>query len=356
LEGSRHRGEYHLVKTRTDWLVFLSKDSARDQPDDPPALAPMLADPGHEPFDDPGWRFEPKLDGIRTLAYIGTEGTRLVSRRGRDQTEQYPELDNLARFVNALQAVVDGEIVAADEEGRPSFERLQQRMNLSSPRDIERARSKVPVMVFLFDLLWLDGRDRTAEPLEERRRLLEEIVTVTGPVGLTVTVDGAGRSLFDNVKQLGFEGVIAKRLGSPYLSGRRTKDWRKIKALNTQDCVILGWTPGTGSRGSTFGALLVGAYREGELVWIGQVGTGFTEPMLADLQRKLDDVRATSPPVSDPALRAVKGARWVRPELVCAVEYLQMTKVGKLRAPSFKGLRPDKAAADCILEPPAADL
>jgi bifunctional non-homologous end joining protein LigD len=356
LEGSRHRGEYHLVKTRTDWLVFLSKDSARDQPDDPPALAPMLADPGHEPFEDPGWRFEPKLDGIRTLAYIGTEGTRLVSRRGRDQTEQYPELDNLARFVNALQAVVDGEIVAADEEGRPSFERLQQRMNLSSPRDIERARSKVPVMVFLFDLLWLDGRDLTAEPLEERRRLLEEIVTVTGPVGLTVTVDRAGRSLFDNVKQLGFEGVIAKRLGSQYLPGRRTKDWRKIKALNTQDCVILGWTPGTGSRGSTFGALLVGAYREGELVWIGQVGTGFTEPMLADLQRKLDDVRATSPPVSDPALRAVKGARWVRPELVCAVEYLQMTKVGKLRAPSFKGLRPDKAAADCILEPPAADL
>jgi bifunctional non-homologous end joining protein LigD len=174
-------------------------------------------------------------------------------------------------------------------------------------------------------------------------------------VGLTVTVDGVGRSLFDNVKRLGFEGVIAKRLGSQYLPGRRTKDWRKIKALNTQDCVILGWTPGTGSRGTTFGALLVGAYREGELVWIGQVGTGFTEPMLADLQRKLEEVRAKSPPVSDPALKAVKGARWVRPELVCSVEYLQMTKVGKLRAPSFKGLRPDKAAADCILEPPAAE-
>jgi bifunctional non-homologous end joining protein LigD len=355
LHGSRHRGEYHLVKTRTDWLVFLSKDSGREQPPDPPEFTPMLADPGHEPFDDPGWRFEPKLDGIRTLAYVGTEGTRLVSRRGRDQTELYPELANMARFVNALQAVVDGEIVAADEDGRPSFERLQQRMNLASPRDIERARSKVPVMLFLFDLLWLDGRDLTGEPLEERRHRLEEIVTVTGPVGLTATVDGAGTSLFDNVKQLGFEGVVAKRLGSPYLSGRRTKDWRKIKALNIQDCVILGWTPGTGSRNSTFGALLVGAYREGELIWIGQVGTGFTDGMLSDLQAKLDALKAKSPAVDDTGLKAIKGARWVKPELVCAVEYLQMTKVGKLRAPSFKGLRPDKAAADCILEPPVTE-
>lgn len=352
LHGSRHRGEYHLVKTRTDWLVFLSKSSAREQPPDPPELTPMLADPGHRPFDDPGWRFEPKLDGIRTLAYVGTEGTKLVSRRGRDQTEQYPELANLARFVNALQAVVDGEIVAADEDGRPSFERLQQRMNLVSPRDIERARSKVPVMVFLFDLLWLDGRDLTAEPLEERRKLLEEIVTVTGPVGLTATVDGSGTALFDRVKSVGLEGVIAKRLGSPYHPGRRTKDWRKVKALNIQDCVILGWTAGTGSRSWTFGALLVGAYREGELIWIGQVGTGFTDGMLGDLQSKLEAVATKEPPIADRELRRVKGARWVKPELVCAVEYLEMTKVGKLRAPSFKGLRPDKAPADCILEPP----
>jgi bifunctional non-homologous end joining protein LigD len=353
LHGSRHRGEYHLVKTKTDWLVFLSKDSAGEQPPDPPELTPMLADPGHQPFDDPGWRFEPKLDGIRTLAYIGTDATRLVSRRGRDQTEQYPELANLARFVNALQAVVDGEIVSADEHGRPSFERLQQRMNLVSPRDIERARSKVPVMVFLFDLLWLDGRDLTAQPLEERRKLLDDIVTVTGPIGLTATVDGSGRALFERVKSMGFEGVIAKRLGSPYLPGRRTKDWRKVKALNIQDCVILGWTPGTGSRSSTFGALLLGAYREGELIWIGQVGTGFTDGMLNDLQAKLEGLRTKEPPIADPELRAVKGARWVKPELVCVVEYLQMTKVGKLRAPSFKGLRPDKAPADCILEPPA---
>jgi bifunctional non-homologous end joining protein LigD len=353
LHGSRHRGEYHLIKTSTDWLVFLSKSSAEEQPEPPPSLAPMLADPGHRPFDDPGWRFEPKLDGIRTLAYVSTDGTRLVSRRGRDQTAQYPELDNLARFVNALQAVVDGEIVAADEEGRPSFERLQQRMNLSSPRDIDRARTRVPVSLFLFDLLWLDDRDLTQAPLEERRRLLEEIVTVTGPVGVTVLVDGGGSEFFEHARRLGFEGIIAKRLGSPYLPGRRTKDWRKVKALNTQDCVVLGWTPGTGSREATFGALLVGAYGDGRLLWIGQVGTGFTEPMLADLLARLDGLRTDRPSVDDPGLRALKGARWVRPELVCTVEYLQMTKVGKLRAPSYKGLRPDKLPEDCTLEPPA---
>jgi bifunctional non-homologous end joining protein LigD len=353
LHGTRHKGEYHLVKTKTDWLVFLSKRSADLQPPTPPMLAPMLAEGGHRAFDDPGWRFEPKLDGIRTLAYVETDGTRLISRTGRDQTERYPELANLARFVNALSAVIDGEIVAADEDGRPSFERLQQRMNLATPKDIERARRKVPVVLFAFDLLWLDGRDVTSEPLEERRRMLEEIVTPTGPLNLTVVAEEGGLDFFASAKRLGLEGIIAKRKGSLYLPGRRTREWRKIKAVNQQDCLVLGWTPGTRSRSSTFGALLVGAYRDGELIWIGQVGTGFTEQVLSDLLRRLRDLEINQPPISDPALRAIKGARWVRPELVCEVEYLEMTRVGKLRAPAFKGLRPDKAPADCVLEPPA---
>ncbi|MGH2663348.1 MAG: non-homologous end-joining DNA ligase [Actinomycetota bacterium] len=354
LEGRRHRGEYHLVKTKTDWLIFLSKRSAQLQPPPPPPFAPMLAEGGHQPFDDPAWWFEPKLDGIRTLAYVGTDSTRLVSRTGKDQTERYPEIENLARFVNALSAVIDGEIVAADESGRPSFERLQQRMNLAAPKEIERARRKIPVAMFAFDLLWFDGRDLTGEPLEERRRLLEEIVTETDRLRLTVVVEERGTDLFGQAKKLGLEGMIAKRLASQYVPGRRTKDWRKIKAVNRQDCLILGWTPGTRSRSSTFGALLVGAYRDGELIWIGQVGTGFTEAILADLLRRLKELERKNPPVDDPGLRALKGARWVEPELVCEVEYLEMTRVGKLRAPAFKGIRPDKAPADAVLEPPAA--
>jgi bifunctional non-homologous end joining protein LigD len=353
LEGSRHRGEYHLVKTKTDWLVFLSKSSADLQPPPPPPMLPMLAEGGYEPFDHDDWAFEPKLDGIRTLAYVGTEGTRLVSRTGRDQTERYPELENLARFVNALQAVIDGEIVASDEDGKPSFERLQQRMNLHGAKDIEKARRKIPVVLFAFDLVWLDGEDLTRRPMEERRDLLEGIVTETGPMRLTVVAQGTGTRLFDAAKELGFEGVVAKRHGSLYVPGRRTKDWRKIKAVNYQDCLILGWTQGTGSRESTFGALLLGAYRDGELIWIGQVGTGFDEPMLADLRRRLRELEVPEPPIADPGLKEIKGARWTRPELVCEVEFLEMTRVGKLRAPAFKGLRPDKAPADAVLERPA---
>jgi bifunctional non-homologous end joining protein LigD len=355
LHGRRHRGEYHLVKTRNGWLVFLSKGSADDQPAPPPAYAPMLAEPGHDPFDDPGWRFEPKLDGIRTLAYIHTDGTRLISRTGRDHTFRYPELENLARFVNALSTVIDGEIVAPDAQGRPSFERLQQRMNLSAPRDIERARAKVPVVLFVFDLLWLDGREVVGEPLEQRRRLLEEVVTETDRIHLILTVDEHGRVFFDRAKELGFEGVVGKRLGSPYLPGRRTRDWRKIKAVNHQDCVILGWTPGTGGRSDTFGALLLGAYREGELIWIGQVGTGFTHETLADLMGRLKAIEIPKPPIADRELATIKGARWVHPGLVCDVEYLEITSAGRLRAPSFKGLRTDKAPADCVLEPVAGE-
>ena len=146
---------------------------------------------------------------------------------------------------------------------------------------------------------------------------------------------------------------MGKKLGSIYQPGRRSKDWRKIKALKRQSCVVLGWTPGTGSRARTFGSLLVGAFRDGDLVWIGQVGTGFTEPMLADLMDRLVPLEASDPPVDDPALRKLKGARWVKPELVCEVEYLSMTSAGKLRAPSYKGLRPDKLPEDCLLERPA---
>jgi bifunctional non-homologous end joining protein LigD len=353
LEGSRHRGEYHLVKTKTDWLVFLSKSSADLQPPSPPAMLPMLAEGGYEAFDHPDWRFEPKLDGIRTLAYVGTDGTQLISRTGRDQSERYPELQNLARFVNGLQAVIDGEIVAAGPDGRPSFEMLQQRMNLHGPKDIEKARRKIPVVMFAFDLLWLDGKDLTREPVERRRELLEEIVTETGPMRLTVMAEGTGTQLFDAAKELGFEGVVAKRHGSLYVPGRRTKDWRKIKAVNYQDCLILGWTQGTGSREATFGALLLGAYRDGELIWIGQVGSGFDERTVGNLLRGLQELEVPAPPIDDPGLREIKGARWTRPELVCEVEFLEMTRVGKLRAPVFKGLRPDKAPADCVLEPPA---
>lgn len=350
LHGNRHQGEYHLIKTNENWLVFLSKSSDAKQLEPPPTFTPMMAELWPEPFDDAKWRFEPKLDGVRTLAYVTTDATRLVSRRGRDQTAQYPEFVDLAKYVNALWAVLDGEIVAPDEEGRPSFERLQQRIGLTSPREIERAKKQLPVLLYAFDVLWVDGEDLTGLPLEARRDRLEAILTEDGPLRLTYVVEKEGTALYDRAKDLGFEGVVGKRLGSTYQPGIRSKHWRKVKVTNRIDCVILGWTPGTGARSATFGALILGVYDGDELVSIGNVGTGFTDQKLAELLKKLKKIQRKTPPTKDQSLKEVKEARWVKPELVCEVEYRELTQAGRrLRAPSFKGLRPDKEPNDCVL-------
>jgi exodeoxyribonuclease-3 len=212
--------------------MFLAKDSAVP-PDisDPPEFSPMLAEGGHQPFDDPGWRFEPKLDGVRTLAYVSPAATRLVSPTGGDHTARYPDLGGLAHHVKVASAVIDGEIIVCDEAGRPSSELLQRRVNLTSPGDIERVRHEVPVKLFAFDLLWLDGVDVTGMPLEERRRRLEQTVTEGDPIGLTYFLDGEGRRLLEASRGLGLDGVVAKRLGSPYLPGR-SSEWRTLKALS----------------------------------------------------------------------------------------------------------------------------
>jgi bifunctional non-homologous end joining protein LigD len=355
LHGERHQGEYHLVKTSRgdrDWLVFLSR-AEELAPQTPPMLAPMLATGGYEPFDRKGWWFEPKFDGVRTLLYLVGEDVRLISRTGRDQSASYPELARVYRRINATNAVVDGEIVATDDQGRTSFELLQQRINLSSASEIERATKKIPVEMVAFDLLWLDGEDLTGLPLSERRQRLTKVVMEDKGIRLIYWVPDEGTRFHAAAKELGLEGIIAKKASSRYVPGRRSDDWRKVKILKRQDCVILGYTPGQRGRSSSFGALFLGAYRDGELIWTGQVGTGFTDRMLKDLLGELKELESDGPPIGDPELRKVKGARWTRPELVCEVEYLQMTAAGKLRAPSFKGLRPDKVPEDCILEEPA---
>jgi bifunctional non-homologous end joining protein LigD len=353
LHGNRHRGEYHLVKTargERDWLIFMAKASEEAPLAKPPLFSPMLATGGYQPFDREGWWFEPKFDGVRTLLYLDGESVRLVSRTGRDQTSTYPELGRLYRRISATNAVLDGEIVATDEGGKTSFELLQQRMNLASATEIERVRKKIPVELVVFDLLWVDGNDLTDKPLSERRNRLSSIVMEDKGIRMIYWVADEGKRFHRAAVKLGIEGVIAKRAASRYLPGKRTDDWRKIKILKRQDCVILGWTPGQRGRSGAFGALLLGAYREGRLRWIGQVGTGFTDRMLADMMKRLKEIEADRPPFEDPGLSKLKEGRWVRPELVCDVEYLQMTAAGKLRAPSFKGLRPDKLPEDCVLE------
>jgi bifunctional non-homologous end joining protein LigD len=354
LRGRRYPGlEFHFVKTRTDWLAFLASGQRAPLIASPPAFQPMLAEGGWKAFDDPKWWFEPKFDGIRSMTSMATDATRLVTRNARVVTDKYPELRMVHELVDQVNAVLDAEIVAFDVDGKNSFEALQQRMNLTNEREIKRISSKIPVALVAFDLLWLDGNDLRDLALEERRELLETIVEQDHRLQVVTHVEGDGKDFVQVARRLGLEGVVAKRTGSRYQAARRSPDWRKIKLTNTQDCVILGWTPGQGGRSGTFGALLVGAYDDGALLWIGQVGTGFTRATLDRVLGALEPLRRATPPIDDPELARVKGATFVEPTVVCEVEYLEITKsTKKMRAPSFKGLRDDKTPEECMLELP----
>ncbi|MGH2784525.1 MAG: non-homologous end-joining DNA ligase [Actinomycetota bacterium] len=352
LHGERLQGEYHIVKTdEKNWLIFRStRSGALPEKPMPPVLQPMLATAGGKPFDDPKWTFEVKWDGVRTFAYLGGEKTRLVSRRGRDVNVQYPELLDIHGLLAGDNALIDGEIVCLEKDGRPSFERLQSRFTLAKPTD--RDLKTNPVIFIAFDILWLDGESLIERSLEERTEALRRVL-VPGPrVQNSVTIEREGKKLFDEVKKRGLEGVIAKRKGSRYVPGRRTKDWVKIKATNTQDCVIIGWSEGEGRRDGAIGALLAGVYKEGTLLYAGHVGTGFTERTLKTLHAKLAPLETDEPPVPTPSKEEVdlRGVHWVRPEMVCEVEYLEFTSQFRMRAAVFKGLREDKAPEDCVYE------
>lgn len=354
LDGRRYPGlEYHLVRTRTDWLVFLA--SRQDAPlvATPPRFEPMLAEGGHRPFDGEGWWFEPKFDGIRAMTELSTDATRIRTRTGRDVTEAYPELRQIHELVNQVNAVVDAELVAFDPDGRHSFEAIQQRMHLRNEREIRRIAAEHPVALVAFDLLWLDGRDVTGLALEDRRELLAAIVEEDARLQVVTHLEDEGLRFTEVARGLRLEGVVAKRIGSRYRPGKRSPDWRKIKLVNRQDCIVLGWTAGKGGDGS-FGALLVGAFEDDALRWVGQVGTGFTRDGTRDLLERLRPLVRDEPAVEE--LRAAPDATFVEPRLVATVEYLERTRSsGKFRGPSFKGLRDDVAPEDCVLEPPAVE-
>ena len=353
LHGTRYKeAEYHLFRTRDrDWLVILKSKLSLPQPAPPPTYEPMMAVLTSEPFDDDEWLFEVKWDGHRCLANLGTS-TRLTSRTTRDMTAQFPELIDMHRQLAARNAVVDGEIVALDREGRPSFERMQDRFH-RTPEELARNKGRVPVQFLAFDLLWLDGQSLLDLPLVERRARLVEVLVETRDIRLSQVVEGAGKDFFAQVKALQLEGMVAKRAASPYRPGARSHDWRKIKALCLQDCVIVGWTPGKGGRAATLGSLLLATYDDGRLRYAGNVGTGFTHAFLADLLDRLQQLQVDKPQFEGfEGTPRPRGARFVRPELVCEVEYLKWTQDDKLRAASFNGLRPDKPATDARREHP----
>lgn len=362
LNGERMHGVWHLFKTRKkgeeskDWLVGIREDE-RGEPDPLPDLVPMLATAVKDPFDDDRWIFEPKWDGVRALVTCSVEETMLVSRNKRDISATYPELAKLHDRVVAIDAIIDGEIVAM-QKGRPSFERLQSRINLQNRHDIERAMKQIPVTFVAYDVLYMDGRSLLKTPLEERKEILEAAIVPSDRVQVSPVVRGEGTTLFEAARAQQLEGVVAKKLGCPYRPGRRSRDWLKIKTVMEADLVIGGWSPGEGNRASTFGALIVGAYEDEGLRFVGSVGTGFDQKTLETLLPQLEALETDEMPfASDPLKMPTGGSRfgkpirdphWVRPELVAQVEFRELTSVGRLRAPSFKGLRSDKEPEDCI--------
>ena len=309
--------------------------------------SPMLASPGGDPFSDPDWIFEIKYDGIRVFARRHGDAVTLLGRKGDDITRRYPEIVHALGKTAPAEFLIDGEIVAMDEAGRPSFQRLQQRMHLTDRFDIERTAPTVPVRGFFFDCLEAGGRDLRALPLTRRKECLALFLPRRGVVEYCEHVPERGQAFHHAAWENHLEGVIGKRAGSRYVAGR-TRDWLKFKCRRHQEFVIGGYTRPGGSR-SFFGALHLGLYRDGELVYVCKVGTGFDQEVLGAVHERLVSIAREESPFAE-GTPAGAGHRWVEPRMVCDVEFTEWTDDGGLRHPSFLGLRDDKAPEECQRE------
>lgn len=306
--------------------------------------APMLATLTDRRFSDPGWIFERKLDGVRCLAYREGGHVRLRSRNEQPLDATYPELHDAIAAQTCSRFVVDGEVVAFQGR-RTSFSRLQGRSGI---RNAAAARaSGIPVFFYLFDVLHLDGFDTTALPLVSRKRLLRSALSFTDPLRFTAHRVGAGETAYRQACARGDEGVIAKRADAPY-AGTRSADWLKFKCVRDQEFVIGGFTAPKGSR-VALGALLVGYYDDGALVYAGKVGTGYTTDTLRQLRVQLEPLVQDESPFDRGRPREV-ATRWVKPELVAQVAFTEWTRDGRLRHPRYQGLRTDKPADQVVRE------
>jgi bifunctional non-homologous end joining protein LigD len=307
-------------------------------------VRPMLAEARDAPFSAPGWLFEPKYDGYRIVAGVRGKEARLFTRRGEDATATFPEVTAALAALPYRDFVLDGELVALDGDGRPSFARLQRRARLRRRADAERGSVELPVTYFAFDLVAFEGFDLRPLPLAERKRLLEPLLPRRGPVRFAPAFAGRGEDVYAEATRLGLEGVVAKRADSRY-EGRRSGAWLKVRRLRSDDFVVVGFTAPARSRAG-FGALHLGAYAGGRLVWCGRVGSGFTERDLRELRARLDAL-ARPTPACDIPTREARGGRFVEPRLVCEVRYTEWTEDGLLRQPVFVRLREDKRPEEC---------
>lgn len=324
-------------------------------------IKPMLAKSGLLPTIQSEYSFEIKWDGIRALFYLGKKSFRFLSRNLKDITAQYPELAALAAAADNghTEMILDGEIVAFDAAGLPSFSRLQHRIGLKNEMVIAEMLKKVPVNYIIFDILSLDNHSLLEKSYTERRVILENLALNGAYWQTPAYKTGDGRALLDASRKLGLEGIMAKRLNSPYQPGKRSGAWLKIKNQRRQELVIGGWVPGQGARQGQIGALLLGYYdcslQEAQargivqrLLYAGKVGTGFTQATLATLTKLLVPLSRGTSPFAQAS--AVKGARFVEPLLVGEFEFTEWTPNHTLRHPAFKGLRDDKNPRQVIRE------
>ncbi|MGZ4614177.1 MAG: non-homologous end-joining DNA ligase [Actinomycetes bacterium] len=356
LEGGRVGGRYVLFRTDgKNWMIHRMAQPAKDVAPLPQLIKPMLATPGQLPEgpQEERWAFEMKWDGVRAVVYVdasATDPVRVMTRNDREVSATYPELRGLAAALGGRRVVLDGEIVAWDSEGRPSFGELQARMHVQHPDAGLLAR--VPVTYLVFDVLHLDGESLLKAPYDERRAVLVAL-GLDGPHWATPPAfEGDGAAAREASRAQGLEGVLAKRRDSAYEPGRRSRSWVKVKHVRTQEVVVCGWQPGSGRRSGGIGSLLLGVHdRDGRLVYAGHVGTGFSQRVLDDLTNRLRPLERKTSPLADEVPRAqARLAHWVTPRLVGEVAFAEWTKDGRLRHPTWRGLRPDKSADEVVPE------
>lgn len=352
-EGERLQGRYALFQAgreEKDWMIHRMDPPADPQAQEMPQfVAPMLARLSSMPVDQSHWAFEIKWDGVRAIARCRPGRLQLLTRNGNDVSAAYPELRALTGALGSHEAMLDGEIVAFDRQGRASFQGLQGRMHLRSAATVRRLAATNPVTYLIFDLLWLDGHSLMETPYEQRRKRLLSLKLEGEHWRTPAHHVGQGDELLAATREHDLEGVVAKRLDSLYLPGRRDGSWLKIKNHQRQELVIGGWTAGKGARSGHFGALELGVYdQEGRLRYAGKVGTGFEEAELGRLAALLEPLAQESSPFT--GRQPARGTHFVAPELVCEVEFSEWTKDGRLRQASYRGLREDKPAIEVVRE------
>jgi bifunctional non-homologous end joining protein LigD len=315
----------------------------------PVKIQPMLASVIERPFDDPNWLFEIKWDGYRAVSFIENGNVRLVSRNQNDLTHRYPELQDLPKFLQTKNAILDGEVVAVDEQGRPSFSLMQQRTGIRQHGRQAAPRRDLPIFYYVFDVIYLEGYDLRRVKLEDRKRVLREVLSDGEIVRYSDHYPGQGVALFNAAKEKGLEGIVAK-MRSSYYEERRSCEWLKIKITQTVDCVIGGYTDPEGAR-QYFGSLVLGLYNpKKQLIHVGNAGTGFNQATLKEIFQMLREIETAKNPFTGPV--EPKIVHWVKPLRVAEVKFTEWTHETdegglKLRAPVFMGLRGDKKPQDC---------